>query len=324
MLKEFAYSKPKSIQEAVGMLQAPGAALHAGGTDLIGCMRDGVLEVNRVVSLSGIAELKKIQPRDDGGLEIGALVTIAEIAENAVVRKSYTAFSEAAASVASPQLRAQGTLGGNLCQRPRCWYFRGDFHCLRKGGDLCYAAAGQNQYHCIFGGEGCFIVHPSDTATALVALNAQAVIAGPSGARTIPLESFFVLPAQDSTKENNLKPGEILTSVILPAPAAGMRSSYRKVRERADWDFALAGAAVALHGKGAVRDPRLVLSGVAPIPWRCADAEKVMDQRILDPAVAARAAKAAVSGAKPLEYNSYKIPMVRGLVEETLLSFIGS
>lgn len=322
MLKDFSYSRPKSLQEAMHLLQSPGSALHAGGTDLLGCMRDGVYDVNRVVSLSELAELKKIRVRDDRSLEIGALVTLAELAENAELRRSYAALSEAAASVASPQLRRQGTQGGNLCQRPRCWYFRGDFHCLRKGGDLCYAAAGQNQYHCIFGGDGCFIVHPSDTAAALVALDAKVTVATPSGVRTVPIETFFVLPGQNITKENILNPGEILTAVILPAPVPGVRSTYRKVRERAAWDFALAGAAVVLQANGATRTSRLVLSGVAPIPWRCRESEKLLDGQKLDSAAAAAAAIAAVSGAKPLELNEYKIPMVRGLVEETLLSFL--
>ena len=322
MLKQFHYVRPRTVEEAVNLLQHPGSAAHAGGTDLLGCMRDGISEVNRVVSLSGIGAMKNIQLRGDGSVEIGALATLAEVAENEMIRKHHTALSDAAASVASPQLRAQGTLGGNLCQRPRCWYFRGDFHCLRKGGDLCYAAAGQNQYHCIFGGDGCYIVHPSDTASALMALNAKLTITGSAGNRTIPIESFFVPPSTDVTRENILKPGEILTSISVPAAIEGTRSVYRKVRERASWDFALAGVAIHM-GPGEKADvPRVVLSGVAPVPWRCREVERVLARGALDATAANAAADAAVAGATPLEHNAYKVQLVRGLVLETLLSMM--
>lgn len=187
---------------------------------------------------------------------------------------------------------------------------------------MCFAAAGENQYHCIFGGDGCFIVHPSDTAAALLALDARVTIAGPTGTTSAPLESFFVLPSASVVKENILKPGEILTAITLPPPAAGRKSAYRKVRERASWDFALAGVAATLQMDNAVRSARLVFSGVAPVPWRSRDAESALVGRPLDPAAAAAAANAAVQAAHPLEHNAYKVPLLRGLVEETLLSFL--
>ncbi len=182
MLPSFRYVRPRTVAEAVKALAEPGARAHAGGTDLVGCLRDGVFDAKSVVSLSGLAELKGISATKDGGLRIGALATLAEIARHAEIAKGWPALAQGAAAAASPQLRNQGTLGGNLCQRPRCWYFRGDFDCARKGGELCYAVEGENTYHAIFGGSGCFIVHPSDTASPLVALQATVQDRGTEGA----------------------------------------------------------------------------------------------------------------------------------------------
>jgi xanthine dehydrogenase YagS FAD-binding subunit len=320
MLQKFSYKKAASIQEAVSAAARPGARILAGGTDLLGCLRDGVFTAETVVSVAGIPELKGIGPRTGGGLRIGALTTLAEIAGSQQVRESYRALAEAAAAVASPQLRNQGTIGGNLCQRPRCWYFRGDFHCLRKGGETCFAETGQNQFHAILGWNRCYIVHPSDTAAALVALAARVTIAGPKGRRTIPLESFFVLPEVSILKENVLQPGEVVTEVLVDAPQPGTRSTYRKVRERGAFDFALAGAAIAVTlQEGKVRTARVVLSGVAPAPWRSAEAEKALAGQPLNAATVEAAALAAVKDAVALENNNYKIALTRGILEETLL-----
>ncbi len=221
--------------------------------------------------------------------------------------------------MASPQLRNQGTIGGNLCQRPRCWYYRGDYACTRKGGDMCYALGGENQYHAIFGGGACVIVHPSDTAPALIALDAKVRLIGPKGARVIPLEQFYVLPEKDATRETVLEPGEMVLGVLVPATAPGQKSGYRKVRARGSWDFAMAGLAHAVTLKaGKIADARLVLSGVAPAPWRLPAVEKLLIGQKLDPTLIARAADAAIAGAKPLEHNGYKVPLVHGLIEEVL------
>jgi xanthine dehydrogenase YagS FAD-binding subunit len=318
MLPNFSYVRPNTLAEAIRQLGTPQAKAHAGGTDLVGCLRDGVFEVRHVVSLSGLPGLRDIAD-SSAGLRIGALTRIAALARHALVEERYSALARAAQSVGSPQLRNQGTVGGNLCQRPRCWYFRGDFQCLRNGGDTCFAMHGDDRYHCIFGGGACLTVHPSDIATALVAFGARVTIAGPRGTRTMPIESFFVLPAQDPTKENVLGPAEILTDVVVPAPPAGLVSTYRKVRGRGTWDFATASLAVALSVRqGRVENARIVLGAAAPIPWRAREAEQVLIGRTLDPKTIGMATAAAVRGAEPRGQNGYKVAMFRGLLQEVL------
>jgi xanthine dehydrogenase YagS FAD-binding subunit len=318
MLTNFAYVRPKTLKEAMKQLSSPGAGLHAGGTDLLGCLRDHVFDIKKLVSISGLKELKGITKTSDGGLRIGALTTITEVAEHPAVNEHYTALAQAAREVASPQLRNQGTMGGNLCQKPRCWYYRGEFNCLRKGGATCFAVSGESQYHCILGGGPCFIVHPSDTAPALVVFDASVRITGPKGSRTVPVEKFHVLPRTDVRRETVLEPGEIVTEIVLP-PSRGLRSSYRKVRVRASWDFALAGIALALRIKdGVVADARTVLSGAAPVPWRSREIEVAIAGRKLDADVIAKAAEAAMKNAQPLKENEYKVPLFRGMIEEEL------
>lgn len=315
------YQRATSIKEAVEAASRPATHILAGGTDLLGCLRDGVLPASRLVSITGMHELKGIKSRTGGGLQLGALTTLTEIAEHAEGLKSYPVLAQAAVSAASPQLRNQGTLGGNLCQRPRCWYFRGDFHCRRKGGETCFAENGESLMHCIFGGDKCYIVHPSDLAPALVALDARIVIAGRKGSRTIPLASFFVLPKDNLLKENVLQPGELVTEIVLDPPQPGTRSRYRKVRERNSFDFALAGAAISLVlVDGKVQKARVVLSGVAPVPWRSADAEKHLVGKTPNAGTAAEAAAAAVKDAVPLADNEYKVALVRGVIEETAMA----
>src|ERR1035441_9213675 len=265
MLAKFSYQRTSSIKEATAAAAQPEARIFAGGTDLLGCLRDGVFQAGRLVSINGLKDLTGIRPRAGGGLRIGALTTLTEIAANRQILDGYPVLAQAAAAVGSPQLRNQGTLGGNLCQRPRCWYFRGDFHCLRKGGDQCFASAGQNQLHCIFGGYECFMVHPSDTAPALVALDAKVAVTGRRGPRQMPLAGFFVLPKASLVKENMLEPGDVVTEVLLDAPPSGARGAYRKVRERGSFDFALAGAAIVLSmADGKVKTARMVNS--SPVP----------------------------------------------------------
>jgi len=319
MVPSFSYIQARSVDEAIRYLSLDGARAHAGGTDLLGCLRDRVFDAATVVSIAGLKELKGIAATPAGGLRIGSLTTIAEVARHPVIASKYRALSMAAAEVASPQLRNQGTIGGNLCQKPRCWYYRGEFHCLRKGGDQCFAVEGENLYHCIFGGENCFIVHPSDTAPALVALQASVTVAGPNGRRSVAVENFHVPPSEDYTRETVLEPAEIVTEIILPPPADGLRSSYRKVRARRAWDFALAGVALAMVFKGDyATDARMVLSGAAPVPWRADEAEKSVQGGRLDRDRTAQAAEEAVRNAEPMEQNEYKVPLFRGLIEQEL------
>ena len=324
MMPGFSYVRAKSLKEAVSHLSPGGAWIHAGGTDLLGCLRDQVFSANKVVSISGLRDLKGIK-ETAGGLRIGALVTLSEIAENPIIRQRYPALARGASEVASPQLRNQGTLGGNLCQKPRCWYYRGEFHCLRKGGALCFAVAGQNHYHCILGGQGCYMVHPSDTAPALVAYGATVHTTGPKGNRKIPIEKFFVLPAQDVTKDTVLEPGEIVTEITLPSPAQGVKGSYRKVRARMSWDFALAGVALVLRMNGdVVESARIVLAAAAPVPWRSLEAEEVVTRRVLDEGIAKKAAAAAVGRAQPLKHNGYKVQLFKGIIEEALMALVAA
>jgi xanthine dehydrogenase YagS FAD-binding subunit len=319
-LPYFTFIRPKSITDAVSELRSPKARIHAGGTDLLGCLRDGVFGAEKLVSIGHLDKLKGLDRTQDGGVRIGALTPIAELAASDVIRQSYPALARSAAEVASPQLRNQGTLGGNLCQKPRCWYYRGEFTCLRKGGDKCYAYDGENQYHCIFGGSVCFITHPSDIAPALVAYDAVIRVAGEKGFREVPAGKFHILPEEDVEKETVLTSAEIITEIFLPSPRPGLLSSYRKVRARGSWDFALAGVALALKfQEDVVEEARIVLSGAAPIPWRSREMEEFIISKKIDRETAARAAERAVKEAQPLKKNGYKVTLFRGMIEEELL-----
>jgi xanthine dehydrogenase YagS FAD-binding subunit len=319
MLPAFKYVRPTTLAAASELLASPEARAHGGGADLLGCLRNRVFDVTTVVGLGGLVELKGITPTKEGGLRIGALTTIRGVATDERISARWPALSQAAAVVASPQLREQGTVGGNLCQKPRCWYYRGDFHCLRKGGETCFAWDGENQYHCILGGDRCHIVHPSDLAPALVALDAVAEIRGRRGVRLVPVERLHVPPSTDPQRETVLAGDEILTAVLLPGPPAGQRSSFRKVRARAAWDFALASVALALRtADGKVAEAHVVLGGVAPVPWRSHEAEAALAGKPLDHATAAAAAAAAVAKAQPLAHNAYKVALVRSLLADEL------
>ncbi len=320
MLPKFSYVRPDKLAQAVKHLETDKAVIHAGGTDLLGCLRERIMDGDLLVSLGGLKGLAGIKETADGGLSIGALTTITEVSENRLVRDKYPGLAQGAAEVASPQLRNQGTLGGNLCQKPRCWYFRGEFHCLRKGGGLCFAIKGENQFHAIFGHDKiCAITHPSDTAPVLVALNASVDVVGPAVNRSIAVEDLHVPPAEDVRAETVLKRGEIITRITIPAPAPNLYSSYRKIRARRSWDFALAGAALAFAMDGdRVSRANVVLSGAAPVPWRSTAMEEVLSGSTLTAETIFRAARAAVAEARPLAGNQYKVEMFRGMLEEEL------
>lgn len=323
MINNFAYVKAGSLAEAIKAYSAKNARIHAGGTDLLGCLRDEVFSADKIVSISRIKELKGISTRPDGSLKIGSTTVLADIASDRLVTEKYAALAMAAEAVGTPQIRQQGTLGGNICQKPRCWYYRSDLKCFKKGGDTCFGMAGESQYHAVFGSGPCFASHPSDLAVALVALQAQVSIAGPSGSKTVRIENFFVRPDKVIDRETILLPGEVVVSVQVPPLRGQVKSSFLKVRTRGSWDFAQASVAVVLNvEKEVVRSARIVLGGVAPYPLRADSAEKEIEGKKLDGAVAEAAAKIAVAGASPLKDNYYKVEMARGAVEESLRKFI--
>jgi len=320
MLPVLTYNRPDTLKNVIKILQAGEARIHAGGTDLLGCLHDGVFSTEKLVSLSAVSDLRTMRKRSGGRLRIGALTTIHTLATDPDIKGRYPVLAQAAGEVASPQLRQQGTLGGNLCQKPRCWYYRGEFNCLRKGGGKCFAFKGQNQFHCILGGSACYIVHPSDTAPALIALDAELEIQGPQGKRTLPVAELHVPADKNPLREVYLEKDEVITAVEIPSFAEGRRSSYRKVRARQSWDFAVAGVALALTlVDGRVKDPRIVLSGAAPTPWRSTAAEKILDGEPLTEKLVRKAATAAMEKAKPLEHNGYKVALFKGLIEEELM-----
>lgn len=319
-MRAFEYHAPHQILDAIqSLIQANGdAQICAGGTDILGRMKDGMDSPSRLVCIKTLHDLRYIHESSEG-IRIGALTTLVMIEEHPVIQKLFPVLTQALAVTASPQIRNQATLGGSLCQRPRCWYLRGPFECLRKGGAKCFAVDGENQYHAILGGHLCYIVHPSDSATALVALNASVKIHGQKGEKTVPIEKFFLGPEVNILKENILDDDEIVTEVFIPAPAAGARGAFAKSRERQSYDFALASAAVQCSTKnGVCSDVRVVLGGVAPIPWRSHEAEIVLRGKKMTAATIREAADAALRNAKPLAQNAYKVDLTKQLLTKSL------
>ncbi|MGC8785677.1 MAG: FAD binding domain-containing protein [Armatimonadota bacterium] len=323
-MKAFVYHQPKTVADAVRLLSQRGTMAIAGGQDILGAMKDGLFEPEHLVnlkSLPGLGDIKEMST----GLQIGALVTLSDIAGHPVIRRDYTALAEAAESVATPQIRNVGTLGGNLCQRPRCWYFRDPHvHCLKKGGDQCYAVRGDNRYHAIISPGPCYIVHPSDCAPALMALGAKVTIAGAKGTRTVALRDFFQMPDKNLKGENVLQPGEVVTQITVPKPQAGTRSTYLKIREKDSFDWALVSVAVVLQMQGEVcRAASVVLGGVAPVPYESQAAAKVLVGKPVTVQTATAAGKAAVEQATPLEHNAYKVPLAEAVVKRAVLAAAG-
>ncbi len=332
MMRDFQFFQPGSVDEAVSLLASRphGSLPIAGGSDLLSEMKDGVVSPDRLVSLSSLDELKGIS-QTSSGTTLGAMTTIAEIAESEVIRTRYAALAQAAAGLATPQIRNVGTLGGNLNQRPRCWYYRHPLSvCLKKGGDRCFALEGVGKYLCITGGDRCYIVHPSDTAVALAAFDAAIEIAGPPGLRTVPIEEFFTGPGRDITRENVLAPGEIVTRVYLPLADGSdqvgpSKSLYLKAREREAGDFALVSVAAVVRLDGAkVQEARVVLGGVAPTPYRSRQVEDYligMETSEVDPVVAGGAA---VPDARPMADNRYKVSLASNMVKRAIAQLLSA
>ncbi len=325
-MNRFEVLTPVDLAHAARLLARQGHVALAGGVDVIDLLKLGIIAPATLVNLKNLPELHGIEP-GPRGLRLGALAKLHEVAEHPFVREHYTAVSDAAREAATPQIRNLATVGGNLLQRPRCWYFRHpDVNCLKKGGSRCYALTGLNRYHAILGGGPSFIVHPSNLAPALIALGASARIVGPSGERVVKLEKFFTLPSVDPKRENDLKPGEVLVEVNLPPPPAGAKSAYLEAREKQSFDWPLVGVAAMVASDGAsrtVREARIVLCAVAPIPWRSPEAEKEIIGHPLDAARARAAGEACVRDAHPLADNAYKIVMTKVLARRTILKAAG-
>ena len=329
-MKAFEWISPSTLDEAVSALKtAPGfvdpddaARPIAGGQDLLTTMKDYITRPARVVNLKNIRGLDRIADDGKGGLRVGALVTLTQLEEHPVVRRNFPGLSEAAHSIATPQIRNLGTVGGNLCQRPRCWYFRlEEAVCLKKGGSECFAATGENKYNAILGGGPSYIVHPSDLAPMLLALGASVSVVGAAGKRIIPLDKFFTLPAEGNLRrENVLKNDDLITEIHVPAAKFAAHSTYLKFKERDSLDFAMASvaAALTLGANKTVTEARLVLGGVAPIPWRVPRAEAALIGKTMSDEVLLNVARIALEGAKPLEKNAYKIPLTQTLVRRAL------
>jgi xanthine dehydrogenase YagS FAD-binding subunit len=332
-MKNFTYYRPQSAEEAVGLLDAKWGKteLLAGGTDLLDLQKEYVAQPDKVVSLGGVKGLAgiSISPRSAGGNElgspvIGAATKLADIAAHEELRKYLPALTTAAGDIGGPQIRNMGTLGGNLCQRNRCWYFRDEHtNCLLNGGDKCFALDGENKYHAIFRPNSkCVIVHPSTLAPALIALGATAEVLGPKGKRTVELAKFFHAPTSVNEREHALNPNEMVLSVTIPTN--GLKNASYEVRHKQsyDWPLVQAAAAFKLDG-GKPSDVRIVLGHVAPTPYIAEAAAKALEGKAVTEETAAAAGKAAAEGAKPLSQNGYKIKLVEVAVKRAILTAAG-
>ncbi len=318
-MRAFEHVNATSVQEAVKLLSVENARAVAGGTDLLGVVKEGLLPTGRVVNLKTIPGLDQIKA-DGEGLRVGALARLADIAGSALVRERAPSVAAAASAVASPQIRNMGTLGGNLAQKVRCWYYRDPDRadCYKRNGSYCYAVFGASDVHAIFDGAACFAVTPSDTAVALTALDAEITIAGPKGERTVGATSFFIGPGKDYMREVDLAQDEIITEVRIPSAFAKQPSVFLKAAPRRAIDFARASVAATVVGGAQVVKSRLVLGGVSAVPRRALGAEAYLEGKRLTPDVIAKAAELATEGAKPLAKNAYKIRLTQGLVRQAL------
>ena len=332
-MKRFEYQAARSVKEAsahsnatvaelmTGQGKRDAAVIKAGGVDLLDLMKEGIAAPSRVVGIGGITGLDQLTYSKKDGLRIGALVTLADIEHHADVKEHYRALYEAVHHAATPQVRNMATLGGNLGQRPRCWYFRSNEHrCKKKGGDVCYAIEGQNEIHAIFDTGICPMVHASSVSTALMAFDGSVEIQGADGElRLVPLTEFFIKPAVDVTRETVLQAKDVITAVVLPAPTKGTRSFYIKQAAKESYDWALADTAVVLEMKGdRCRKARVVLGAAAPVPLRAGAVEAYLTGKTITKDTALQAGTLATKGATPLSDNAYKVPMFQAIVADCI------
>ena len=324
-MNKFTFVDCTTVTEALDQL-APGATVKAGGIDLLDLMKDGIVTPPRIVNIRNIAGLRGISATAQG-LHLGPLSTLSEIAAHPEIQRSYTALSDAAGHAATPQVRNMATVGGNIMQRPRCWYFRSsDFDCKKKGGtsDECHAHAGENQYHAVMNNSACAMVHPSSTAVPLLAMNAEIKLTSKRGERTVAMRDFYVPPEKSLTNETVVQPGELITSIFVPSPETGTRSAYQKYGEKESFDWPLADAGVVLVLDGArCRKASIVLGVAAPTPIRATAAEAILTGKTIDEATARAAGRAAMQGATPLSQNGFKTQLFETAIYRTVLLAAG-
>jgi xanthine dehydrogenase YagS FAD-binding subunit len=322
VMPAFQLYQPSTVADAQKLLQenGPDALVLAGGLDSMDWLKDRIRKPKAVVDLSGVDELKGIRETANG-LQIGAMTTLTEVAENSTIKQKYGLLAQAAELVASPQIRNQGTIGGNLSQDTRCWYYRAGWPCYRAGGNICYAdtPVGRNREHAILQAERCVAVNPSDTAPACIALDAKFVLATPKGEQQIDAEDYYVGPDLDITRMNILRPGHLLTAIRIPSTWAGADFYFEKVRDRNVWDFPLMNVASAMKSSGdTIQDLRIAVNAVAARPLRLKSVEDSVRGQTKNAATGETAGKLAVQGAVPLQFNAYKIPLMRNLVKRAI------
>ena len=323
-MRSFEYTSPKQKQQAVGLLgqQWSDAEVLAGGSDLLGLMKDDIVYPKRLVNVKDLDELRGINYSQQRGLRIGALMTLVEISEDAQVKRHYPMLAHASGEAASPQIRNVATIGGNMCQRPRCWWFRNGFGLLALGPDgKSLVLQGDNRHHAILGNQGpAYFVSPSTVAPALIAYNARIRLFGPNGSREIPLEKFFVIPTQEGQREHDLRPNEIVTEIVVPPPAAGAKAAHYEIRQKEafDWPYATASVVLEMNG-GSVRSARVVMSHVAPVPWVSNEAAQSLTGKSISEQTADEAGAAAVSNARSLGRNKQNIKLARVAVKRAIL-----
>lgn len=316
MTHPFRYSQASSIDDAAQQLAGPGAVSLGGGTDLLVTIAEDIARPDVLVDLRAIDGGESIEETTDGGLRIGGMARLADVAAHSAVRARFPALAEACDVVATPALRNMATIGGNLCQRPRCWYFRRGIACFKNGGDSCPAVDGENEYLAILDGGPCHIVHPSDPAVALTALDAVVEVASSTGRRRIPISEFYVLPTERLDSETVLSDGEFVTAIVLPGESAGGIQHYHKLMQRGAWDFALTSVAACKRSNG---DVRIVLGGVAPRPWRVnSSVEEDVSSGGLDEDTIATLAERGLYDAKPLSKNGYKVDLAAALLRQVM------
>jgi xanthine dehydrogenase YagS FAD-binding subunit len=325
-MKTFEWANATSVEEAQS-LREEGTVFKAGGVDLVDLMKERIASPRRVVNIREIQGFDHITPGNDGSLKLGPMVTLSRIDEDKFIRERFAALADAAGHAATPQIRNMATVGGNLLQRPRCWYFRNElFPCRKKGGEICYAQQGENQYHAIFNNGVCAIVHPSATACALVALGATIELSGDKGAkRELKLEEFFILPTVDVSRENVIKADEIITEIRVPALPKGAKSAYIKQGEKESFDWPIAEVAAVIEKEGdTCKSASIVLGAASPVPRRAKEAEALLRGKPVTRDNAYAAAKAALADASPMTQNGYKLPVFEAIITRTILAAAGA